>query len=347
MTGLLLINLGTPDLPTTRSVRRYLRQFLSDPRVIDINPIGRFLLLNLFILPFRPAKSASAYRQIWTERGSPLLFHSQDLVEKVQKQLGSAWTVELGMRYGAPSISDALDRLMQANVDRIVVLPLFPHYASSSGGSALEATFAYAQKQWNVPVLDTVAPFYIDPSFIEAFVSVGKPVLEQSGAQHILFSFHGLPERHIRKSDPTHNHCLQQDSCCEQITSKNRNCYRAQCFATARALAEQLELPASSWTVCFQSRLGRTPWIRPYTDQVICQLAEKGIQSVAVFCPAFVADCLETIEEIGIRAKQQFISCGGKSLTLVPSLNSSPRWVEAVCALATNQIQSHSQRNVR
>ncbi len=352
MIGLLLINLGTPDAPTPRAVRRYLRQFLSDPRVIDINPVGRFLLLNLIILPFRPAKSAAAYRQIWTDRGSPLLFHGRDLVARVQEQLGDQWRVELGMRYGSPSIASAIDQLLTEGVDRIVLLPLFPQSASSSGGSALQEALGYLGKQWNVPPISSVDVFYRDPGFIHAFASVGRPVLNSFSPEHILFSFHGLPERHMRRSNESRGHklhCLQQSTCCDKITESNRDCYRAQCFATAAALAETLNLSEEQWTICFQSRLGRTPWIKPYTDHAIDQLAQSGVKKVAVFCPAFVADCLETLEEIGIRARQQFIAAGGEELILVPSLNSTPAWVDAVIKLAKTSIEvdpvQQDQRN--
>ncbi|MBK7538455.1 MAG: ferrochelatase [Myxococcales bacterium] len=333
-TGLLLINLGTPEEPTPPAVRRYLREFLSDPRVIDINPVGRALLLNLIILPFRPKKSAHAYQAIWDkERGSPLFYHSRDLADAVAKAMGDDWKVELVMRYGSPSIPEGLDALRRAGVDHIVVLPLFPQYASSSTGTALARVFEVAGQQWNTPWLSVVPPFYEDPGFLRAFAAVARAHKVDS-ADHVLMSFHGLPERHIRKSDPSGAHCLAQSSCCDRIVDANRNCYRAQCYATARGLAALLDLPADRYTVCFQSRLGRTPWIRPYTDEVIDQLAKAKTKHLAVLCPAFVADCLETIEEIGMRARQQFQAAGGQELTMIPSLNSSPEWVSAVAALA-------------
>lgn len=339
MTGLLLINLGTPEEPTSQAVRRYLRQFLSDPRVLDMSPVGRFLLLNLIILPFRPARSAEAYRTIWTDRGSPLLFHSQDLAARVQERLGRAWQVELAMRYGQPSIPAALDRFRQAGVDRIVVFPLYPQYASSSTGSTLEAVFHELGQRWNVPHISVVEPFYDDPGLVAAFAAGGKPVLESIKADHVLFSFHGLPERQIRKSDDTGSHCLVQDGCCDRMVAANRNCYRAQSFATARRLAALLDLTPDGYTVCFQSRLGRVPWIKPYTDHVLDELAAAGKKRLAVFCPAFVADCLETLEEIGIRARDQFIAAGGEDLALVPSLNSEPIWADAVVALVERQAR--------
>ena len=332
--GLLLLNLGTPDEPTTPAVRRYLREFLSDPRVLDINPVGRAALLNLIILPRRPAQSAEAYRKIWDPvRGSPLLFHSQDLTRQVSGSLGSSWRVELAMRYGRPSIADALERLRQAGVDRLTVFPLFPQYAASSTGSALEAVLGQVAARWNVTPVTVVSPFYDEPGFIAAFAAVGAPVIAAERPDHVLFSFHGLPERHMRKSDESGSHCLASPSCCDRIEGANRNCYRAQCFATARDLAAALALEPDRYTVTFQSRLGRTPWIHPYTDVVIPELAARGVRRMVVFSPAFVADCLETLEEIGIRAREQFAAAGGEALTLVPSLNSTPAWVDTVVAL--------------
>jgi ferrochelatase len=330
VTGLLLINLGTPDAPETGPVRRYLRQFLSDPRVIDINPIGRALLVNLFILPTRPAKSAAAYRKVWTERGSPLLVHSLELVAAVRKELGESWQVELGMRYGNPSIASALQKFRAAGVGDIVVFPLYPQYSSASTGSSVEEVFRIASQMWVTPNLTSLGAFYDDPRFIEAFAAVSEPVLREANADHVLFSFHGLPERHMRKADDTHAHCLASADCCDQIVAANRNCYRAQCFATARALATRLKLADGTWSVSFQSRLGRTPWIKPYTDLVLPELAAAGKKRLVMFSPAFVADCLETEEELGIRAKEQFLAAGGAALTVVPSLNATPTWVRAV-----------------
>lgn len=333
-TGLLLLNLGTPEAPTPAAVRRYLREFLGDPRVLDIGAVGRALLLNLVILPRRPAQSAHAYKTIWDpERGSPLMFHSQDLAARVAERLGTQWHVELAMRYGSPSITGALDALARAEVERIVVLPLFPQYASSSTGTAQARIMELAGERWNVPALDFVPAFFDDPGFLAAFEHVAQPVLDDVKPDHVLFSFHGLPVRQIVKTDRTASVCFQSETCCDRLT--NPHCYRAQSFATARALAARLALPAERYTICFQSRLGRTPWIQPYTDHVIDQLAASGTKRLAVMCPAFVADCLETVEEIGIRARAQFKAAGGDELVLVPSLNATAPWVDAVCAMAT------------
>ncbi len=334
-TGLLLVNLGTPDDATPAAVRRYLRQFLSDPRVLDMNRVGRFLLLNLIILPRRPRASAHAYQQIWDpKRGSPLLYHSQDLVQAVAERLGAEWRVELGMRYGNPSIAHGLDALIAAKVDRLVVLPLFPQYASSSTGSALEEIMRVASVPWNVPSIDIVPPFWNDPGFLDAEAAIARPAIAALDADHVLFSFHGLPERHVVKSDETGGHCLKAASCCDAVGPANRHCYRAQSYATARAIAARLGLAADGWSVSFQSRLGKVPWIKPYTDVVLDELAAKGVKRLAVVCPAFVADCLETLEEIGMRAREQFRGKGGHDLALVPSLNAAPAWADAVAAIA-------------
>ncbi len=339
VTGLLLCNLGTPDDPSPGSVRRYLREFLADPRVLDINPVGRWALLNLIILPLRPRKSAAAYRQIWTDRGSPLLTNSQDLTAAVRARLGDDWVVELGMRYQRPSIASALDKLRASGADRIVVFPLYPQYSASSTGSSVEEVFRVAARPWVTPTLSFIEPFYDDPGFIEAFAERGRPILQAEHPDHVLFSFHGLPERHMRKADPTGSHCLAAAGCCDRLVAANRHCYRAQCFATARALGARLGWPEQSSSISFQSRLGRTPWIRPYTDVVLTELAAQGKKRVVVFCPAFVADCLETLEEIGIRAQRDFVAAGGERLTLVPSLNASTSWVDAVVGLVGRQAE--------
>ena len=331
-TGVLLINLGTPDSPRPADVRRYLRQFLSDPRVIDINGFARWLLVRIILIR-RPAASGHAYEKVWdAKRGSPLLYHSQDLAAALREVLGGA-PVALGMRYGNPSIGAALDELERAGCTRVVALPLYPQYASSSTGSSLEELFRILGGRWNVPALDVVPPFYAEQPFQRALAEVGGPVYREFKPDHVLMSFHGLPERQIEKSDPTGLHCLRSTSCCDQLGERNANCYRAQCFHTARTLAENLGIADSRYTICFQSRLGKTPWIKPHTDVLLPELARQGKKRLLVFCPAFVADCLETLEEIGLRADEQFRAAGGEELRLIPSLNSHPVWVDAVCRI--------------
>lgn len=333
MIGFLLLNLGTPDAPTPSAVRRYLRQFLSDPRVIDIHPVARTALLELVILPLRPRKSAAAYAKVWTSEGSPLLTHSRALEAKVRAALGPGHLVELAMRYGSPSIPQALARLTAGGARRLVVAPLYPQYSSAATGSSVEAVFDELAGRAVVPPVSVLPAFHADPGFIQAFAAVGAPVLTRERPDHVLFSFHGLPERHVKASDHSGRHCLQAAGCCDAMGEANRDCYRAQCFATARALAASLALQPGSWSVCFQSRLGRTPWIKPYTDLRLDELAREGKKRLCVFCPAFVADCLETLEEIGLRAREQFVAAGGEQLTLVPSLNASDPWVEALVRL--------------
>jgi len=328
--GVLLVNLGTPDSPGTGDVRRYLREFLSDPRVIDIPAPARWLLLNAVILPFRPRTSARAYQKVWTADGSPLLVHGRALADGVAKELGEGFAVELAMRYGEPSIPAAIRRLQAAGVARISVLPLFPQYSSAATGSALARVFEVLGGEQNVPALRVLPAFYDDPGFIAAFAGVARPHLDAFDPDYVLFSYHGLPERQVTASDRSGRHCLASDSCCAAIGAANRDCYRAQCFATTRALAAALGIGADRHSVSFQSRLGRTPWIRPYTDQVLPELAGRGVRRVAVMCPAFVADCLETLEEIAIRADAQWRAAGGDALHLVPSLNADPAWTRCV-----------------
>jgi ferrochelatase len=238
MNGLLLINLGTPDAPAPGAVRRYLRQFLSDPRVLDMHPVARALLLYLIILPLRPRRSAAAYQKIWTAQGSPLLHHSQALSREVAARL-PGWRVELGMRYSRPSIPAALDRLLAAPLERLWVLPLYPQYSSAATGSSVEEVFRVLGRRVVVPPVTVVGPFHADPGFLAAFAAQGAPLLQGERPDHVLFSFHGLPERQVRKADPTGQHCLARPDCCAGLGPRNQDCYRAQCFATARALARR------------------------------------------------------------------------------------------------------------
>ncbi len=328
--GVLLVNLGSPDEPTTGAVRRYLREFLGDPRVLDMSSLGRALLLNLVILPFRPRRSAEAYAKVWTPEGSPLIENGRALRDGLRKALGDDWIVELAMRYGAPSIERAIARLADADAERITVIPLFPQYASASTGSALEAVYCAAAERWNVPPLDVLPSFYAAPGYIAALAAVARELPDEQRPDHVLISFHGLPERQIRKSDTSGTHCFASEACCDAIGPANRFCYRAQCAATARALAKALGLGHEHWTLSFQSRLGRTPWIQPYTDEVVPQLYERGFRRLAVVCPSFVADCLETLEEIGIRAREQWLALGGEELVLIPCVNAHPAWVDVL-----------------
>lgn len=328
--GLLVVNLGTPDAPTTTAVRRYLRQFLSDGRVIDLAAPLRWLLLNAVILPTRPAKSAEAYRKVWTPAGSPLLVNSAAFTRALAERLGPEWPVELAMRYGNPSIESGIDRLMRAGADRIVALPMYPHAASSSVGSSVEEIFRVLARRNDIPSLTVLPPFHADEGFLESWREAIAASAESLKPDHVLFSFHGLPERHVLASDSRGASCLKAPTCCDALSQANVGCYRAQCHETARQLAKRLSLDRGAWSIAFQSRLGRTPWITPHTDERLRELAHAGVRRLLVACPGFVADCLETVEEIAIRGRADFIVTGGQELALVPSLNARPTWVAAV-----------------
>ncbi len=331
--GVLLVNTGTPAAPRPRETRAYLRQFLSDPRILDMPALLRALLLYGVILPFRPKKSAAAYAQIWGEDGSPLLAISRRLQHELQTRLSGA-VVELGMRYGAPSIADALERLRQCKVARIVVVPVFPQYAAATTGSILAEVYRLAARPWNVTPITVLPPFFDDEGFLSAWEAVARPALEEFKPDHTLLSYHGLPERHIHKSDPTGAHCLATEDCCTRVGADVLPyCYRAQCHATTETFAARLNLAPETVTMSFQSRLGRAAWIRPATDATVRALAHRGVKRLLVVCPAFTADCLETLEEIGIRAKGDFLKAGGQAFRLVPCLNDHPAWVEALARL--------------
>jgi ferrochelatase len=337
--GLLLLNLGTPDAPTPEKVRDYLTQFLMDPYVVDIPWPLRWLLVHGIILRKRPALSAEAYRKVWTDRGSPLLFNHLDLVAKVRTLVEAReFVVAGGMRYGNPSIEAAVRELRDAGATETIVFPLYPQYSLAATESSVVETRRAAQAVAPGMKLSFVPAFFESPPFIEAFAQVARRALQGFRHDHVLFSFHGLPERQVRKTDRSpqgSSHCLADRSCCDRIVEANRDCYRAQCFATARALAARLGLAEKDYSVSFQSRLGRTPWIKPYTDVLYAEFPKQGIKRLAVLCPAFVADCLETLEEIRIRGKEQFVSLGGEDLLLVESLNSEPAWAKAVVEIAT------------
>ncbi len=329
--GLLIVNLGSPDAANTSAVRKYLKQFLSDPRVLDINPIGRFLLLNLIILPFRSPKSAHAYQQIWTEQGSPLIMHGKSLTAQIQAHYPQI-PVELAMRYGNPSIESAIDRLIAQGCDDLIVFPLYPQYASSTTGSSVEEIFRVVNQKWNTPFISVIPPYYDHTHFLKAWESVILQNLDDFQAEHFVFSFHGLPERHVKKSDQSadQSHCLKKNDCCESICPENRNCYSAQCFATAKGIAQRLNLQRNQFSITFQSRLGRDPWLGPATDDQLLILAQK-YRKIAVICPAFTADCLETLEEIAVQSKEKFEGVSAEhQLKVLPSLNSDQMWVEAI-----------------
>lgn len=316
-----LIQLGTPSDSSTSAVRRYLNEFLTDPRMIDLPTWARQILVRGVIVPFRASKSAEAYRKIWTSEGSPLLKNSRDLQRDLQAKVSDT-PVLLSMRYGSPSIPEGWQELQKLNVDRVLLVPLFPQYSSATNASIMDKISEQFKTSENIPSLEMFPPFYAAPGFIDAMAEEAPP--ELLAYDKILFSFHGYPERFLKRGSPK---CLADKSCCEMVSAENRFCYRAQCVATAKSLAKRLGLPDSQWAYSFQSRLGGTKWTEPYTDVLLEEWAKSGIKRVAVFCPAFVSDCLETLEEIGIRERERFLRAGGAELHLLPCVNSSPSFV--------------------
>lgn len=327
-TGVLLVNLGTPDSPSTADVRKYLREFLMDKRVVDYPLIPRWLLVNLIIAPFRAPKSAKEYQKLWEDRGSPLKFYGEDVRTLLQESLGHQYLVKLAMRYQHPDIQSALEELQKAGVSNIVCIPLFPQYASATTGSIIDKVMEITRKWQVIPAIRFVSNFPDHPLFIQAHAERAKKYLESHDYDHFIFSYHGVPVSQIEKAS-SGNYC-QLGTCCNSYHRKNQYCYRAQCFHTTRVIAEKLNIPKDKYTVAFQSRLGPVPWIRPYTDEVLEELAAKGVKKVLAFSPAFVADCLETTLEVGETYQEQFKEAGGEVWQLVDSLNDHPMWVECL-----------------
>ncbi|HOW64519.1 MAG TPA: ferrochelatase [Candidatus Paceibacterota bacterium] len=333
--AVLLINLGSPDSPAVPDVRRYLKEFLMDERVIDLAPWKRWLLVHLLILPFRPRRTSEAYRKIWWPDGAPLVVISRRVQSALQQRL--AVPVELAMRYQNPSIESALRRLTDRGIRKLVAIPLYPQYASSSY-ETVEARVREAAAEIAADMdLRVVPPFYNDPGYLEAWVNSSRRFL-QHDYDHLLFSFHGIPERHLRLTDPTHAHCLQKTDCCQIPSPAHAKCYRAQAFRMVESFVKLAGVPSGKYSVAFQSRLGRDPWLKPYTDTALADLPGRGIRHLLVTCPAFVADCLETLEEIGMRGKETFERAGGKMLTLIPCLNAHPDWISALENLAKRHL---------
>lgn len=328
-TGVLLVNLGTPDSPSVPDVRKYLREFLMDKRVIDISFVARWALVNLIIAPFRAPKSAKTYRELWEDRGSPLMFHGVDLKAKMQKTLGDDFIVTFGMRYQNPSILSAIDELLDQNVKKIIVLPLFPQYASATTGSVFEQVMDDIKGRLVLPELDFISRYPDDDLMIRTFAEIGRKYMNDMEYDHVVFSYHGLPERQIKKSS-VDGYCQLSAKCCASYHAKNQFCYRAQCFLTSRKLAEELALKDEQYSVFFQSRLGKDPWIQPYAEDEIKRLAKEGKKKILIFCPSFTADCLETSIEVGEEFKELFIEEGGEAWQLVESLNAHDLWVESL-----------------
>jgi ferrochelatase len=322
VTGILITNLGSPDEPTPASVRRYLKEFLWDPRVVEIPRPLWWVILHAFILTIRPAKSARAYRKVWRDEGSPLLYHSLRQRDALQNKLAERFSgpvkVVLGMRYGNPSIASALQQLRAANAQRILVLPLYPQHSAATTGSTLDA-LAMALEQWRyIPDLRFIASYHDDRGYVGAVTeSVARFWSEHGRAQRLLFSFHGMPKRTLLAGDPYYCHCRK----------------------TARLVAEQLRLQDDEWLVAFQSRFGREEWLQPYADETLETLGAQGLQSLDVVCPGFSADCLETLEEMAMQNKEVFQRAGGGAYRYIPALNESPGHIDALAELVAHNAQ--------
>ena len=328
MKGALLINLGSPNSTSVKDVRDYLDEFLMDEYVIDKPYFFRALLVKGIILNTRPKKSAAAYKKIWWDEGSPLIVLSEILHQHVKKQVDIP--VELAMRYGKPSLKSGIQKLVDQGVTEIYLVPLYPQFAMASTETILALANKLVKKYFPQVTLSDLPAFYNRPDYIEALSESIQKSLDVSKPEHLLFSYHGLPERHIKKSDVTKSHCKLDGSCCNTPSPAHEFCYRHQCYETTKLVAEKLNLKKDFYSVSFQSRLGRDPWIKPYTDFVIDDFAKDGLKKLAVVTPAFVSDCLETLEEIGMEAKESFIENGGEEFTAIPCLNEDEKWIQTL-----------------
>lgn len=326
--GVLLVNLGTPDSTNTPDVRKYLREFLMDKRVIDIPAFPRWLLVNGIIAPFRAPKSAAEYRKLFDDRGSPLKYYTEDITGLLQKKLNEDYSVKFAMRYQSPSLQSVLEEFQKEEVASLHVIPLFPQYASATTGSVIDKVMEITAQWQIIPDIKFTCQFLEEELFIDTIVDQGKKLMEQESYDHFVFSYHGLPERQIRKG--SYGDYCQLGSCCDSLNEHNRYCYRAQCFETTRLVAKKLGINDDNYTVCFQSRLGKDPWVQPYTEDTLNELAKNGKKKVLAFSPAFVSDCLETTIEVGQEYHEAFLEAGGERWDLVPSLNAEDKWVECL-----------------
>ena len=337
--GVILANIGTPQSPETPDVRKYLKQFLMDKYVIDIPWPVRAGLVYGIIAPLRSKRSSKAYKKIWTDRGSPLLFHTQDYAKKLSQSLGEDFEVLVGMRYGQPSIDRAVEKLKAC--EKIVIFPQYPQYAESSSRSSLEAFARATSKGLLKEKTKSVPAFYSNATWLSSVEKNIGQVLDNHPIDHVLFSYHGLPERHLTKIDPQKNHCANYQKCCENPGESLKTCYRAQAHHTTQALARRLGLSKDKFSMSFQSRLGKQVWIPPYTDKVLPELAQKGVKNLAVVCPSFVADCLETLEEIAMEGRETFQEAGGGEFHYIPCSNSDDLWVQAGTELIQQALATH------
>jgi len=333
-TAVLLINLGTPDSPSVSDVRKYLFEFLNDPRVIDIPAIARFILVNLIIVPFRAPKSAKIYEELWVNnslpggiKGSPILYYGNSVREKLQNALGNEFDVYLAMRYKNPSVDDVLAEMYKKNYEKLLVIPLFPQYASATTGSVIDKVMKIMSKWWVIPEVKFISQFYDNDGYINTVVEQAKKY-NLDEYDHVLFSYHGLPVRQVDKVYKDGTLC-EEHNCETEINETNKFCYKAACYATTRLIVNKLDIPAEKYTVCFQSRLDKK-WLEPFADKVIIEQAKNGAKKLLVFSPAFVADCLETLIEIGVEYQKLFEENGGEKVQLVESLNDHPMWIETL-----------------
>lgn len=336
-TGVLLVQLGTPDSPKTNDVRRYLSEFLNDPRVIDLPWLGRKLLVNGIIVPFRAPKSAKIYKELW-EFGngiSPLVTHTENVKRKLQDRFDGSVDVHYAMRYQNPSMYDVMEGMRKENYDHIVVLPLFPQYASASSGSAIELALKIISKWWVTPKLSVISQFWDNEGYIDSIVERAKE-FNLADYDHVMFSYHGLPERHVDKVYEGDDLCTDQP-CESEINEKNKFCYKATCYATTRLLANKLGIKEEDYTVSFQSRLNKK-WLTPFSDEVVAEKAKSGSKKILAFSPAFVADCLETVIEIGDEYQEIFEEHGGEKIQLVPSSNDHDRFIDGLEELIRKEL---------
>lgn len=326
--AVLLVNLGSPESASVPDVRRYLEEFLGDERVIDRPPQPfRSMLFNGIIIPRRAPKSAHAYEQVWTKDGSPLIVTSKSVQQKLAASLGPSTPVYLAMRYGNPSIASVIAKIVADGVEELLLFPQYPHYAMSSWETVVVKVYEEAEEQAPKLRVTSIQPFFQDADYIEALYAVTAPYLKKPH-DYVLFSFHGIPERHLRKGDPSHAHCLTVNDCCNTCSPVHATCYKAQCLATTRLLVARAGIPAARFSISFQSRLVGEPWLKPYTDYELERLPAEGKKNLLVLCPAFVADCLETIEEISGEGKETFMEAGGATFEQIPCLNDQPPYID-------------------
>ena len=326
--AVLLINLGTPDSPTVSAVGKYLKEFLNDSRVIDFPYLKRKLLVNGIIVPFRKRSSTKIYKELWDDKGSPLLYHLEELAKKLQSSYGDEAEVFFGMRYQNPSLELELEKIRKGNFEQVIVVPLYPQYASSSTGSTTQKVMEIISKWEAIPRVSFVQSFFREEGYIKSFAKIANR-FTYSDYDKVIFSFHGLPERHIDKICEG-KLCSGVEDCIKSCGTERTYCYRSACYETARSISDEIGISEKDYIVAFQSRLGKDPWISPYTDVEIENLAKKGAKNLLVFSSAFVADCLETTIEIGSEFDELFIENGGDKVQLVPSLNSEDFWVEGL-----------------